>query len=102
MHFGFRVTQRREETKSLDMVHMQVSEQHIHASNVAWDGGSEPSNACARIEHKQGAVAATYLDAGSIASIARCIRPRRSHRAASTPQRDFHLLFYLPEEHYRS
>jgi hypothetical protein len=56
MHLNSRATQRRKEGQPLDMIHMQVGEQDVHAFQVWRQIATQSPDARTGIQNEQGAI----------------------------------------------
>src|SRR5256885_2220566 len=105
MELGLRRPDRREESRSLDVVDMQVGEEQIDPR--WWVGGeldAEGPRAGPRIEDQHPAVGGPDLDAGGVAAVAHRAGARSGDRTAAPPDPDAHLsrLGWFPEDRDRA
>ena len=87
------VVERCEEPQPLDVVHVEMGEQHVDAVlRVARSGSSAApaADAGAGVEHEHRLIVRPHLDAGGVAAVARGLGAGRRDRAARPPDRDPH------------
>ncbi len=91
MDFATRFEERAEEAKALQVVEVEMAEQHVDPrSAIAAHGYSERTHTRARVEYKQLAVVSTHLHARGIAAISERVGAWRGQRPAATPHADPH------------
>src|SRR5436309_2476407 len=78
--------ERGKEAETLDMVHVEMRQEDVHALDGRVNGGPEPADAGSGVEPKDGAVGADDLDRGGVAPIPRRFRAGAGERPASPPQ----------------
>jgi hypothetical protein len=64
------------EAEPLDVIHVEVGQQHMDGTTVAGEHGFQTPHASASVEDEDGIVAAIDLDAGGVAAVSDRVRTR--------------------------
>src|SRR5204863_8116506 len=81
---------RGKEPEALDVIHVQMGQQHAHTLNRRIDGVPEAPDARPRVERKDRAVRAPDFHGSRISAIADGVGARACERPASPPKLDDH------------
>src|SRR5262249_21332753 len=90
MHFYLWVVEGCKKPQALEVVHVQMREQDVHAAERPGEYGAESADAGPRVEDEHRAVSAAHFHTRRIPTIACCLRPWCCYGPARPPERDVH------------